>query len=340
MTKYLIGAIVMFSIVFCACDGEKTEKPKVNKTEVRRIQKNINIEIKRYEKELNSIPKNDLKKGLITMKKDYHCFLGDNPDSPENVKQIQNYLNDKIIKQLYQEVQKQFPDLTNLEKEFNAAFALLKYHFPEAKIPNIYSVITGMYYEMPIMFYDSILAISLDMYLGKNFKLYKQLGPSVPQYIIQRFSKEYILPDCFKEISYKYIQYKPTQGTLLDEMLLEGKRLLFAEAVLPQLSDTIIFPCSPEKMQWLNENEAKIWAYLIEKNYLYTKDNVVIQKLVHDAPFTSMFGQKSPGRTGAWIGWQICKSWLQKNPNKSIKELMNQSDAQKILTESKYKPKR
>jgi uncharacterized protein YjaZ len=178
------------------------------------------------------------------------------------------------------------------------------------------------------------------MYLGKNYKLYKQLGIAVPQYIIQRFSKEYILADCFKEISYQYIKYKDMQGTLLDEMILEGKRLLFTEAVLPHLADSVIYPYSSEKIQWAINNEASIWGYLIEKKCLYSKDNVMIRKFVREAPFTSAFGKQSPGKAGAWIGWQICKSWIEKNPDRSIEDLMNELDAQKILTESKYKPKR
>jgi hypothetical protein len=271
---------------------------------------------------------------------DYYFFIGDNPADTNNVRQISNYLNDKIIKQLYTETQKQYPDLSDMEKEFNSAFSLLKYHFPEANIPQIYTAITGLYYEMPIMFYDSTLIIALDMYLGENYKLYKQLGNAVPKYIIRRFSKEYILADCFKEISYNYIKYNDVQGSLLDEMILEGKRLLFTESMLPNVADSIIFPYPQEKIQWAINNEANIWGYLIEKKYLYSKDNAVIRKLVKEAPFTSLFGNQSLGKVGVWVGWQICRSWVQKNPDKPLKDLMNELDAQKILTESKYKPKK
>jgi hypothetical protein len=338
--KYLVCVLLIFNLMFFSCNRKPSTKPIVKQSEVKQIQKTIDIKIKRYEQALNNIKKDSLKTGLNALKKDYYYFVEDNPGDSANVEQIRSYLNDKIIKQLYQEVQKQYSDLSGMEKEFNASFALLKYYFPKANIPHIYTAITGMYFEMPVIFYDSILVIALDMYLGKDYKLYKQLGPSAPQYIIRRFSKEYILADCFKEISYKYIKYKDIQGTLLDEMILEGKRLLLTEAVLPHLSDTIIYPYPLEKLQWVVDNEANIWGYLIEKNYLYSKDNVHIRKLVREAPFTSMFGKQSPGRVGAWIGWQICRSWIQKNPNKSLNDLMKEIDSQKILTESKYKPKK
>jgi len=180
----------------------------------------------------------------------------------------------------------------------------------------------------------------LDMYLGKDFKIYKQLGAAVPKFISRRFSQEYILSDCFKEISYQYIKHKNSENSLLDAMILEGKRLLFTESMLPDAPDSLIFPVPQEKIQWAIDNEVNIWGFLIEKNFLYSKDNTVILKFISEAPFTNFFGQQSPGRIGAWVGWQICRSWVQKNPDKKLSDLMNETDAQKILSESKYKPKK
>jgi hypothetical protein len=298
----------------------------------------LSVKIKRYEQALSSIAGDSLPVGLKALQSDYYLFLGDDPSNPENVLQIRNYLNDKIIKQLYKDVQKQYPDLSDMEEEFASAFALLKYYFPKANPPQIYTAITGLYYEMPVMFYDSVLVISLDMYLGRNYKLYKQLGPAVPQFIRRRFSKEFILPDCFKEIAWQYINYQ--QGALLDAMISEGKRLLFAELMLPNAPDSLIFPFPQQKIQWLKDNEAAVWGYLIEKKYLYSKDNVLIRKLISETPFTSFFGNQSPGKAGVWTGWQICRSWMQKNPDKTLADLMTETDAQKILMESKYKPKK
>jgi len=331
--------MLIVCLVFFACNRKKTNKVAVDKSEVKQIQKTINVKIKRYEQALYNIPKDNLEAELKALQSDY-CFLVENLKDSNYVKQIRFFLNEKLNKQLYLEVQKQYPDLSEMEKEFGNAFSLLKYHFPDAVIPHIYTAISGLYYESPILFYDSTLMIALDMYLGKDFKPYKQLGIEVPKFIIQRFSREYILADCFKEISYNYMKYNNTQGTVLDEMILEGKRLFFAELALPNAPDSVIFPYPQEKIQWAMQNEANIWGYLIEKKYLYTRDNTVIRKLIKEAPFTNFFGNQSPGRIGVWVGWQICRSWVQKNPNRPINELMNELDAQKILAESKYKPKK
>jgi hypothetical protein len=190
------------------------------------------------------------------------------------------------------------------------------------------------------MYYCDTLLIPLDLFLGKDYKLYKRLGADVPLFIKRRFSQEYILPSCFNEISYRYISYKPLQNNLLDAMILEGKRLLFMEMMLPEVTDSLIFPVPQAKIEWAKSNETNLWAYLIQNNYLYSGDKTVIRKLVGEAPFTSYFGNESPGRIGAWIGWRICRTWVEKNPQKNVTELFAETDAQKILMESKYKPQK
>jgi hypothetical protein len=336
-------AVVVLGLFFCRCNScnrKEAVTPVINKSEVKQIQKSLNIHIWRYEQALNAIEKDSLAAGLKQLQKDYYFFIGDNPTKTENVAQIRDFLNDKNIKQLFSDVEKQYKDISDMEKAFTEAFSLLKYHFSQAVIPRVYTTVAGLFYEMPIIYYDTNLVISLDMYLGKNYKAYKQLGAEVPKFISRRYSKEYILPDCFKEISYQYIKHQKAESSLLDEMILEGKRLLFTESMLPNTPDSLIFAFPQEKIQWAMNNEANIWGYLIENNYLYSKDNTVIRKFIAEAPFTNFFGQQSPGKVGAWIGWQICRSWIQKNPDKKLSELMNETDAQKILSESKYKPKK
>ena len=327
-----------------ACKRKKESLvPQPSKSEVKEIQKHLpQVKIKRYEQALYSIEKDNLESGLKAMQKDYYSFLGDEPASPENLQQIKSYLNDKIIKQLYNESQKKFPDLTEMEKQFAEAFSLLLYHFPDANIPQIYTVITGLYYEEPIMYrqHDTTLVIALDLFLGKDYKLYKRLGADVPQYMRNRFSPEYILPNSMGEMAYQHIAFKPLQSNLLDAMILEGKRMLFMEMTLPNLPDSLIFPFSQAKIQWAKNNEANIWADFIQNNYLYSKDKKLMRKMVGEAAFTSYYGNNSPGRIGAWLGWRICRSWVEKNPKRKITELFAETDSQKILTEAKYKPQK
>ena len=75
------------------------------------------------------------------------------------------------------------------------------------------------------------------------------------------------------------------------------------------------------------------WFY-----WSYTKENNKILKYMGETPFTQGFPEGSPGRVGHWTGWQIIKKYMKNNPSITIKELMQEKDAQKILNLSKYKP--
>ncbi|MBL7746712.1 MAG: hypothetical protein JNM19_04750, partial [Chitinophagaceae bacterium] len=65
----------------------------------------------------------------------------------------------------------------------------------------------------------------------------------------------------------------------------------------------------------------------------------VLQTYIGESPFTQGLSQEdSPGNIGQWIGWQIIKKYVSKNPNLTPEELMK-TEAKKILDEAKYKPK-
>jgi uncharacterized protein YjaZ len=59
-----------------------------------------------------------------------------------------------------------------------------------------------------------------------------------------------------------------------------------------------------------------------------------------DGPYTMEFSKDSPPRLGEWIGLQIIRSYMQKNPEITLQMMMQETDAQKILTLSGYKPEK
>ena len=113
------------------------------------------------------------------------------------------------------------------------------------------------------------------------------------------------------------------------------------DAVMPEISDTLKIGYTKEQLNWCKEYESGIWAYFIENNLLYESDYLKIQKYLAEAPFTPGIGEKSNSapKLGIWTGWQIVKKYMNKNPELSLQHLMLEENAQKILTESKYKPR-
>jgi hypothetical protein len=61
---------------------------------------------------------------------------------------------------------------------------------------------------------------------------------------------------------------------------------------------------------------------------------------VNDGPTTSGFPTESPGKIGAWIGWQIVNKFMDKHPEVTLDSLLKINDAVKVLEGSSYKPER
>jgi len=76
----------------------------------------------------------------------------------------------------------------------------------------------------------------------------------------------------------------------------------------------------------------------VENRLLFDQSSLTISKLVNDAPFTQYFSTESPGRTGAWLGWQIVRSYMKNHSGISLSELMADTDYQQIFSRSGYHP--
>ncbi|NVO03729.1 MAG: gliding motility lipoprotein GldB [Bacteroidetes bacterium] len=337
-----ISSIVLLSLVFVSfliltscnqCNKKRTEKVDVSEVP------EINVKIKRYEKALFSINPNNLKAELKPLVKDYGIFLGGaNLNDSVKLLDMKEYLTAPQIQEAYHAIIKEFPDVSDLEKQFSSAFKYFKHYYPEKKIPTIYTYVSGYAYEFPVQFADSALIIGLDLYLGKNFKFYKMF--QLPVYKTDKMQREFILPDCMKEIAYKQIDGAKVENTFIDKMVYEGKVIYFIDAMLPEAQDSLKMGYSSKQMDWCEKNESNVWAFFLEKNILYSTDPNLYKKFISDAPFTSTFSKQSPGRIGAWIGWQIVQAYMEKNPKVTLAELMKDNDAKKILSKSRYKPKK
>lgn len=99
---------------------------------------------------------------------------------------------------------------------------------------------------------------------------------------------------------------------------------------------------SKNKMDWCLSNEGNIWAYFIDNQLLFSSEYQTKQRFIEDAPFSKFytsFDSESPGRVGQWIGWRLISSYMDSHPEMGLIDLINEQDVQKILRESRYKPK-
>jgi hypothetical protein len=306
----------------------------------------VNIKIKRLEKDLFGIDPEKIVDTVGYLKRKYDGFLQlfsyvintGNINEPSFGDFLVRFCTDRQNNEVYETTMKLYPDLTRVEKGLEDAFRHYLYYFPQKKVPEVYSCITG--FNTSIITGDSVLGIGLDRYLGSGCSYYRQL--EIYNYIAARMTQDYIVPDCLygwgtSEWDFKTLKY--AEDNVLAEMIHEGKLKFFEKCMMPELPDSIIFGFTSDQMKFCINNESRMWMYLVENDLVFSADRFVIRKLTGEAPFTSYFTNESPGRAATWTGFRIVESYMMKNKNKSLGDLMKNVDIQRILEEAKYNPK-
>jgi hypothetical protein len=294
------------------------------------------VTIKRYEKALFSLDKKHLRQGMATLYPDYSFFLGNQWQDTMNILRIYNFLNDPNINELYDLTIMKYPDVTFLEKNLTDAFNRFRQAYPEKPVPQVFTYVSGLDLDNPVYYYDTAMAVGLDLFLGSDVQAYLKAG--IPKYKINRFTPENMMPQCMLAVSDNIIRVDDKSNTLLDQMIQAGKALYFLDVTLPDVKDEYKIGFTPVQLEWSRNNESKIWAFIIEHQLLFSSDPQGISKMMTDAPFTSGFAAESPGRLGAYIGWQIIRAYMKEADGITLKQLMEDTDAQHILKVSQFKP--
>lgn len=126
---------------------------------------------------------------------------------------------------------------------------------------------------------------------------------------------------------------------LIEQMVEKGKQWWLLSKLLPHIPDSIKTGYTALQLKWCRENEGLIWSDIVRNEDLNSLNPTVIQTYIGEGPFTQGFSQEySPGNLGQWLGWQMVKKFVSKNPDMKPEEVMN-TPARKILDEAKYKPK-
>ncbi|MFO7853360.1 MAG: hypothetical protein ACQERS_13445 [Bacteroidota bacterium] len=304
------------------------------------------VKIKRLEKDLFSSDPATLPALKDSLKSKYGTFLqlfayvinaGDLKDSLA-FNLVVDFVTNRYNYELYESVMKKYPDISYYEEEFEEAWANYRYYFPDSVIPQIYTFISG--FNNSVIVGDSVLGMGLDRYLGAGHRYYKELG--IYNYLRLKMVPEKIVPDAM----YAWAKAAwpdssgESPGDLLSAMLYEGKLHYFTKCMLYDYPDSVIFGFTPGQMKFCENNEYRMWEYLIEHDMLFSTDMMLIRKLTGEAPFTTYFTSESPGRACVWLGFRIIESYMKNNRQVELRDLMVEDEYRKILEEAKYNPPR
>ncbi len=319
MRFFLILLVVLFS--FFSCNTNKVKKVDVSNIK-------IDFTVDRFDIDFYSSDK----ESLPTIKNKYPFFFPREMTDSISLSKIE----DKQEQELFFETQKKYKDFSAIEKKLISLFKHVKYYNPRFNSPKVITMLTNIDYDNRITYVDSLLIISLDVYLGKNHKFYSDY----PNYIKENNTKERIIVDVANTMINKQV-LPLNDRSFIGKMIYEGKKMYLQDLYLPLISEKVKIGFEQDKLEWAKSNEEQIWKYFIDKKLLFSTDTKLNKRFIEAAPFSKFYMEHdnlSPGRIGVWTGWQIVKSYMKYN-DVSLQELLKISGTD-LLKKSKYKPKK
>jgi hypothetical protein len=328
--------LIILSVVLCACHGGRDYFP--------RDIESVEVNIVRFDSAQLAVRPDSVKQDIEQLFTDYEEFMPmfvegilrlPTEDTAYLCEMYGNFLTDTTMgfAQTNAKTQELFADISKLQKSLNTGFSRLHYLYPEWEIPTVYLFVSG--FNSSVMYYENIMGVGVDMYLGSDYPYYNQV---VYNYQKQTMRKECVVGDLLNMYIAYQIPYNSKYNRLLEHMIFRGKQMFLLSQLLPDEPAWEIIGYSKEQWNWCEKYEQAIWNRIMEKRDLFKTESMVRVSYLNNGPFTAEISQESPGRLGVWVGWQIVDSYMRNNENVSIKQLIDEGDAQKILEQSFYKP--
>lgn len=298
------------------------------------------VEIHRFDQTLfRMIETNDSTLQTV-LKRDYPGMLDvvgkgilniQTPDAPDFFSKLLHFYSEPALKNLYRDALAQYDTIADIERQLGKGFAYLKTYFPTMQIPAVYMHVSG--FNQNVLVSDSLLSLSIDKYLGDTYPLYQDFFYDYQQ---QKMQRSHVVPDYLAGWIMSEYPFTGKENVLLDRMIYEGKINYLVSQALADISPAFLMGYTEEAYAWCTGNEKEIWKAMVERKHLYTPDQITTSKYFEDMP-CAFLSNGAPGNLGGWIGWQIVGNYMEKT-GATPETLMMNTDAQDILTRSKYKP--
>lgn len=334
--------MVIVCTVLISATGCKDNPLKVNVDDV-----DVSINFKRFDKSIFNIDTNNVGAALVQLKQQYPNFypsyynqiltLDHYNDSSLEAKTFKEFLAFKPTEELFGTIQKKFDNVEPYNKEITAAFKHYKYYFSNDSLPNIIYFPGILKYGC--IYYGDNIAIGLDMYLGKDYPYESIMDLS--NFLIVKMRPEYITRNVVNAMgNYRFNKFN-TGKRFIDQLIYEGKIAYFIDAMMPNAADSIKLAFSGYDVEWCENNEWQMWQHMVDPKLkvLYNNDPDEINRYFEEGPFTNANGvpPESPARFVVWLGRQVVRQYMD-NSKATLEQLMQETDSDKILRESKYKP--
>jgi hypothetical protein len=254
-------------------------------------------------------------------------------DSLGFYERLRTFFSEPTLTKLYQDEQAKFADIKAINEELSYGMETLLAEFPSLKQPKIYMHVSGL--NQNVIVTDEILSLSADKYLGADYPLYQDF---FYDYQRQLMSLDRIVPDYLLGFMMANFPFEGNNEILLDQMLYEGKLRYILSCLIPVREVWEYVGYTKEQFSWCKDHESKIWKTILQNQHLFTPNYVTTSQYLKEAPYTASLPTESPGKVGIWLGYRIIASYMEKHPQTTMLELINKTDYNELLKQSKYKP--
>jgi gliding motility-associated lipoprotein GldB len=319
MKKSLILFISILTLL--SCGSENKIEQEISKIPVA-------LSVIRFEQEFAASNASDLPR----LKKEFPMFFS--ARTPDSI--WLNRMQEDLQQEVTQEISKKFPDAAMLTDEVGPLIQHIKYYFPRTKTPTIITLNNDVDYANSVIVADTLLLLSLDNFLGADHHFYTDMT----KFISANFRPEQLLPSIASKYATKFVA-PPSKGEFIEQLIYEGKKLYLQDIWLPELEDSEKIGYTQQQLDWAYTNEEQVWRYFVEKEVLFSTDAKLVPRFIALAPFSKFYlelDNQSPGMIGRFVGWQIVRSFMEKN-DVTPQQLMVY-DARALYNASKYKPKK
>jgi hypothetical protein len=243
---------------------------------------------------------------------------------------LKNFSEHPEMLEIYDNIDKKFNNFDAYHQKIEEGFKYYQHYFPDSALPRIITFYSN--FNANVFPYENNLAIGLDMYLGTDNEIVKNLPIQFfPQYLKDKMDDKYLVADAMKGWLMNRFAKEVSEGDdFLSTIVTLGKVMYLLDAMMPLEEDYIKFGCTNEQMEWCRAQEKNIWKSIIDEQVLYAKDKGVILQYVSDGPFTKGMPHESPSKVGVWLGWQIVRDYVEQN-EVGVLELLEQKSPKVIL---------
>lgn len=252
------------------------------------------------------------------------------------VSEVYKLSTSTLIDTMEMDCKREFGNLDWLQNDLTELFSHVKHYYPSFYVPPVYSLVSGYGVDMEVK--DSVIVLGLEFFLSdSSHYIPRSNGIQLPNYILRRLKKRFIVPEIGMVIGDRYCEINPLDNSMIGEMLKWGRIYYFMEKTMPCLPDTLLAGYSEVELKSVEENTKTIWAHYLDQKLFFSTDLFLIKKYCDERPNVVEIGEKCPGRIGRWLGWQIVRKWAL-DKKISLPEVMKTTDSRRIFNESGFKP--